>query len=390
MPSENNTQDLGSVNVNIEVNVDEPIPYAYCYNCDEPLTEVQAYGNTYDDEIRCEMCNIDYIDDCRYNDDEGVDEDLNFRDYDRKKYTSRKKQNLETNILQSDRGFGIELEYIGKNYSSINNIIYNLDPRIGVSADGSLSGDTGFELQLPLVNGKNGELLVEKTCNTINEYNAKVDDSCGYHIHLQAKSGEQKFEFIQRLMFFGLIFEDVLLSFLPKSRQRNRFAQRLRNYIDVDIISEATDKKDLDTIWYKSYNKRELSRRKRNKYDSVRYYGFNFHCYLGKSKHLEIRHHNGTSNAKKILEWANLNCLILDFIKKEVEMYPTLNEWPLKNILVSKYDKYFDSDNLINQDYLLEKTNTLFELIGLSQNSRDYFINRQQKLTLNNEKLCVE
>lgn len=348
--------------------------FGHCVDCESDLVSSDdAYSNEYDDNVRCDGCNDDYIDRQQESDDDSGD--IPCRDYEDKKLISRYKCNTLTDIVQSCRGFGVEIEAYGKSYMSIEQISENIDNRIGISGDGSLNRK-GFELQFPLINGKNAENMVKDTCRVMKDNLAHVDDTCGYHIHLQCLSNEQSFVFIQRLMFVATIFDDIIMSFLPKSRRANRYCNTLRDYVKLDLILQARCKEDLELVWYKTYNKRDVRRRKQGKYDDTRYHGFNFHCYLSKMKHLEVRHHQGTLNAEKILHWANLHTLLLDAIRREVELESDMKKWKSTETLLGMYDKNYSTN------FLQVKTNLLFDFIGLNDKSRDYFTSRQASFNL--------
>lgn len=353
------------------------IDYGNCERCGENfLCATDRYTHRNYSNYVCTNC-VDYLD--QFDDNTANELDIPERSYESIKLTNKLKRNRLTNIIQSDRGFGVEIELYNRSMKNINLLCKDIDSEIGVSKDGSLNNN-GFELQFPLINGKNAEIMVNKTCNILADYDCFTDQTCGYHLHLECERGEKSFPFIQRLMFISYIFENVINSFISKTRRENRFCDKIENYISIDNILDSENKSDLEQIWYKTSNKRNIRARKRGKYDESRYHGFNFHCYFSKD-HLEVRHHSGTINKEKILHWANLHTLLLDFVKREVELSSDINKWGLKDKLLSLYDDGFANDKLY------ENTLYMFDLIGLSSESRDYFIKRQ-----NNFKsiLCVE
>lgn len=313
---------------------------------------------------RCETCH-----NFSFEDDEDIME-MPWRDYDSGRFISMNKANNTPKIVQSFRGFGVEIEAYGPRYKDIQHIAEDIDHRIGISEDGSLN-DMGFELQFPLINGLKAEKMVKHTCAVLAENKAKVDETCGYHLHLEALPQEQGFKFIQRAMFVTTAFEDVIRSFIPVTRRSNRFCFPLRSFMNLDILCMASSKEDLELIWYRTYNKPEIRKKKEGKYDSSRYNGFNFHCYLSKMKHLEVRHHTGTLNCDKILHWANLHTLLLDAIRRECQSHSNINSWPLKAIFMDIFDKSKSKSNL------KEVTTALFDFIKLSGESQAYFLDRQ-------------
>lgn len=341
-----------------------------CCDCGDNMVISDLYNNCYDDNLRCASCNSDYV-----NEQENDNSDIGSvpcRDYEDNKIISTRLSNKQTRIMQSMRGFGVEIEGYGKSYGHIKDIASEIDYRIGISGDGSLNNSRGFELQFPLINGRQAEAMVEDCCKTLKEKLTRVDSSCGYHVHLQCLPNESSFVFIQRVMLLAVIFDDVIMSFLPYSRRQNRYCQTVRNYIKIDQLLQAKNKQELELLWYKDYNKINIRNRKQGKYDNSRYYGFNFHCYLSKMKHLEVRHHSGTINADKILHWANLHTLLLDFAHKSVDMSEEKQNSLTKELL-NLYDINLESKELD------EKTDVLFNLIKLSPEGRDYFRKRQNR-----------
>lgn len=313
-----------------------------------------------------EFTTADHELDC---DDDISGDDLPYRDYGRKKILFAK-NNFNTDIIQSKRAFGVELEAYAHSNNSIVDIAGDIDYTVGITGDGSLK-EKGFELQFPLVNGNYAEELIKETTGILKRHESFVDATCGFHVHLQSKADEHTFVFIQRLMFVATIFDDVIMSFLPKSRRENRYCKPLSSYINLDRLLKAKTKIDLDRIWYKGYYDSSIKDEKTRKYSDTRYYGFNFHCYLSKYKHLEIRHHTGTINAEKILHWANLHTLILDAVRKSVKCCSDINNWSKKDMFLSLYDKKYETGNLD------KATEVLFDFIGLSDSSRQHFLSRQ-------------
>lgn len=275
------------------------------------------------------------------------------RDESEREYTESKEL-LDQNpgkIIKSARPFGIEVETLTGNDDA------DIDERIGYCEDGSIDGD-GIEYQLPPVSGKKGENFITSFCKVINEAGNDVNESCGYHVHLDAADFKDDDYKIRKLWLTYLAYEDVIMSFLPQSRTCNNYCYQLRKDYQFTEIEDADSIKELEEIWYRVKETDERERRKGNKKDSSRYHGVNLHTLLSQGN-LEIRYHSGTMNAKKILEWANLHAMIMDTIAKgEGKTCPELLE-----IMSSTSMEY--------------KTNSLFKWIGLSETSQDYFKARQ-------------
>lgn len=54
--------------------------------------------------------------------------------------------------------------------------------------DSSLQGNNTFELVSPILVGENGLKELETVCWVLDICNAKVNDSCGFHVHMDAAS----------------------------------------------------------------------------------------------------------------------------------------------------------------------------------------------------------
>lgn len=326
-------------------------------------------------EFSCgEPSDDNYDDNDDDNDNEDTHEDPPYIEYKKSGTLLRNKENKNTTILQSQRGFGVEIECIAEKYSDYGYIADQLKEGIGMSGDGSL-GDRGFELQLPVLNGKNGEEIVTDTCKMLKNNGCYVTNDCGYHLHIKKGINENKFEFIQKLMFILYIFDPVIMSFVPKNRRVNHYCQRLSKYIRLNDIMEAKNLDDLEMIWYNTSNQFEIVDRKQTKYDNSRYYGFNFHSYFSNG-HLEIRHHSGTINPEKILHWVNLHTLLIDAVKK---IKGDLKSWKRLQEFLSTYDNDF------NDESIDKGTKLLFDFIELNDKSKDYFLARQKKFYYENE-----
>lgn len=383
-------------------------------NCYETRNTDLICENCYENHFfTCDNCNeVVHNDDYR---DDGLccscfdsDEDSEERKY----YTGDKY------TTKSERIYSAEIEANYPDYSTRQEMMSFINEDVGITHDGSL-GNNGVELQTPKISGKKGEELLKDTCNLLNENGFEVDSSCGLHIHLDTKdyfsktkkdkeaiaelkesiaNGEywfpsgsrekeikklikertelQKVQKIKKLVLLYLALEDIIYSFVPRSRKSNRFCIPLsENYHSKEI--ENCDKiDDLEKIWYREDNKDRREQRKKEKYDSSRYSGINFHIMFAQ-KHLEVRIHSGTINFLKIRNWAKLHIAILDFV--------------IENYASSEYDKLLSDLKLTLE--LKQKTELLFSKINLTQSTKDYFLERQKTFcggNLEEQKQCVE
>jgi len=263
-------------------------------------------------------------------------------------------------IITSQRIFSTEIECYYTDKMALARAARDIPREFGVESDGSLDDD-GIEFQTPKLKGKNGEDAIKKLCAVLNREGFSVNNSTGLHIHLDGAglipaTRRDEPKAMKDALCFYLAMEEVLLSFLPRSRGRNRFCRVLKGEYKADAIVKAKTLAGLESIWYKSRKRRDIDYRKNRKYDDSRYYGINFHSLL-KDGHIEVRFHSGTLNATKILEWTNLHQRVLDLAtdaalcKRVIEIDAGAN--------------------------LREKTLQMYYLLGLTDRSRAYFDARQ-------------
>lgn len=148
--------------------------------------------------------------------------------------------------------------------------------------DSSLSGNQTFELVSPILHGEEGINELEKVCWVLDLCDAKVNDSCGLHIHMDAHDFE-----IQTWRNLAITYkrlEGVIDAFMPLSRRHNRFCKGLSG------ISEAAINR--------ARNISEL----RRVFNGDRYHKVNLEAFARHST-VEFRQHGGTTNFTKMSAW---------------------------------------------------------------------------------------
>lgn len=266
-------------------------------------------------------------------------------------------------FIQSKRPFSFELEF-GLHAPGIVGVVMEAIPReVGMSGDGSIRvRGVAVEIQSPRLQGARGEELTLRTVAGLKKGSAFVNDTCGFHIHLDGAGliPDSRKEFPARLISLWkahLVFEDVILSFLPFGRRLNRYCRPMRDYFKLSEIDLIRSMYDAEKLWYRQRSYSSIAEDKGHHYHPSRYFGFNLHSLLGQ-RNLEIRYHTGTLNAKKIFHWVNLHSLIMDNAGRFPETF--LNEAQATS-------------------NLREKTDMLFKQIGLNKKSQEYFFARQRK-----------
>ena len=79
--------------------------------------------------------------------------------------------------------------------------------------DSSLSGNNTFELVSPILHGEQGLEELEKVCWVLDLCNAKVNDSCGLHVHMDA--AEFDLQTWKNLIISYKRLENVIDHFMP-------------------------------------------------------------------------------------------------------------------------------------------------------------------------------
>lgn len=333
-----------------------------CASCDEVFHHDDGNRNE-DDEYLCNSC---------YESDRDFEEDssnIRYREY---RITDVFSSDETGKVLMSVRPFGVELESIVPSYEHKAKVSQLLPKEVGVSDDGSISGDgTGIEIQTPPASGIKAELLINDVCDILESNDATVNKSCGFHVHVDAKDVDDKdasgaFRAIQSLWLFYIAFEDVIMSFLPHSRRASEYCHSLRSDYHFREIMDAQNIEKLERIWYRVANTQQATSAKSQSKHPTRYRGINMHT-LFSGRHIEIRFHSGTLNPRKILEWTNLHLRIMDMSLTRNWNLPYLKE--LSTIID------------VN-----EKTQHFFDMLKLPRSSVDYFLSRQKAFAEKNTK----
>jgi len=276
--------------------------YCYCERCDYSYLRDEVY--TCCDRVVCPDCYHEY-----HADHDGDDADIPTRRADER--TDRFIAAQPGTVIASPRIFGVEIETYYPDRSALEAVVHRIDDALGVSLDGSL-GSRGIEFQTPRLGGQAGEQFITTLCQHLCDHGFYIQRSCGLHVHLDGAgyTADEDYYRLRTLWQFYLVFEDVLLAFLPQSRRTNSYCKAMKQDFHLREIGLAATRTELEQLWYRVTNKRKLSGLKKNRYDQTRYSGVNLHS-LFHAGHIEIRYHSGTISAPKILQWVNLHARIM-------------------------------------------------------------------------------
>lgn len=335
----------------------------YTFTCDmcECIGEDSYKKTSKEGDARCTQCASDYKNLTEAYDMEDESE-IFTRSYSTRKLAKFCSPQLGT-YVKSKRLFGVELECFYENEDTAAAVLNKQPYALGVSGDGTIAdnngeSDYGIELQTPKLQGKNGEEFLFQLSSKIIEAGFGVNKTCGMHVHLDSKDYLKNVDAAKSLMAFYVVFEDVILSLLPRSRRSNEYCRRLGNEYKLSDIINAENMEALERAWYKTHSKTRVEELKDTRHDS-RYSGINFHTFFAEG-HMEVRYHNGTIVAPKILEWVNLHCQIMDLI--------IAGNFGRSEIMAAQ-----------EESQVADKAEIMFDLLGLSQRSKDYFFERQEK-----------
>lgn len=238
--------------------------------------------------------------------------------------TGRFQEVLESNStfnFRFNRTFGIEIEGYNCDRDELarrltergittNHENYNHTTRRAwkVIYDGSLSGNQSFEVVSPVLKGQNGLDQLQTVCEVLQEMNAKVNKTCGLHIHIGVSDYE--IEDWKRLFKNYIKMEKTVDAFMPNSRRKsnNQYTKSLVKPNYKRIIDEASNLDGLE---------RSLLR-------CDRYHKINTRCFW-RQKTVEFRQHSGTIDFAKISNWTKFVMRLTEYSKTSLLQSRTID-----------------------------------------------------------------
>jgi hypothetical protein len=151
--------------------------------------------------------------------------------------------------------------------------------------DSSIHANSTFELVSPVLEGTDGIEEVRTVCKVLRQCNAKVNKTCGTHIHLDAagfnlKTWKNIYKNYARL-------ENVIDAFMPVSRRANNCFYCKSLKLIANFEQEIDNANSLSEIEWFLYS---------------RYFKINPLSY-SRHKTIEFRQHNGTIEFDKVSNW---------------------------------------------------------------------------------------
>jgi len=194
-----------------------------------------------------------------------------------------------------------------------------------IVTDASLTGENTFELVSPILKGESGINELKTVCRILNECRAKVNKSCGTHVHFDSSGFD--LETWKRIYINYYRLENTIDGFMPLSRRENRFCQSLKNISNFE--SKLSNCSNLDQI--------------ASAFGMTRYFKINPLSY---SRHntCEFRQHSGTIEFEKIGNWIKFLNALVDFSKTNLVTDATLEG--LTNLCDNDLVNYFKQRTL--------------------------------------------
>ena len=147
----------------------------------------------------------------------------------------------------------------------------------------------------PILHGEQGLEELEKVCWVLDLCEAKVNDSCGLHVHMDA--AEFDLQTWKNLIITYKRLEGVIDGFMPRSRRNNRYCKGLSRITEAAIIN-ATNITGL-----------------RAAFQNNRYHKINLEAYA-RHRTVEFRQHGGSTNFTKMSAWIHFLAKMILFAKQ--------------------------------------------------------------------------
>lgn len=140
--------------------------------------------------------------------------------------------------------------------------------------------------------------LLQNIVRKLRENGAKVNNSCGIHIHIDGTNHTPNS--LQRLINFMIARQDLIYDALEIQGRGDRWCKKLNGNLLKEMKScKHLTKNDTERIWYSPANDGYIDGIDHQHYNQTRYHGVNLHSYFSKNT-VEFRLFNSTLHAGKI------------------------------------------------------------------------------------------
>lgn len=217
--------------------------------------------------------------------------------------------------FEFSRKFGIEIEFFGAQDRTLtqNFITAGLEirtesynhttrPNWKFVSDASIIGNNAKELVSPVLQGKEGLRDFRKACKALRQSEAKVNKSCGVHVHLDAN--DYSIENFRTLLKNQYLVENQIDKIMPISRRANanRYCQGFRSNVQNTFFQKIDSCRTIN----------ELTGIFRTRYFKLNLQSFQRHGTV------EFRQHGASTNFLKIKNWILICARLVEFSKQNI------------------------------------------------------------------------
>jgi hypothetical protein len=191
-------------------------------------------------------------------------------------------------------GVGINAQIEGYNHTTRNHW--------KIVGDASINGRYSMELVSPVLEGRDGLNQIDKVCAVLDAVGAKVNRSCGLHVHHDASDFNAAS--IKKAVMVYKRVEKRVDEMMPPSRRGSS------SYYAQSVLDQNPE-----------YLAEDGGGEGRRRYHKINLQSFYRHGTI------EFRHHSGTVDAEKIKNWVLFTALIMEKSRGRVVSTKTLKRW---------------------------------------------------------------
>jgi len=221
--------------------------------------------------------------------------------------------------------------------------------------DGSLP-PTGFEINTAPAAGDHFIEQVNEICGALKKMGAFVDNSCGLHVHADAR--DFKYADIRKVVLLWERLEPAFMATQSAARTGShycrpvgsQYANAMRTLSLPDFVKEAGKPKGVKSKFFEGVYGARMSDfagmrgghyepPRGNHYDDSRYHNVNLHSWIYRGT-VENRLHSGTVVARKMIDWATTWAKFMDVAytttDKEISLINNPVEFMLSKVAPNK------------------------------------------------------
>ena len=173
------------------------------------------------------------------------------------------------------------------------------------SVRGNRHTRSGAELVSPILRGIEGLRSAYNAFQFLKDIGAKVDSTCGFHVHQGVDKDVYKNQQIKELFSIISPIENYFYLKIPGDRKNNNTCKPMQINIEkflegMDSHCDTSDRR-IKRLWYSDEN--EFREKVSERYDRTRYHGLNLHSFWCKST-IEFRYHSAIlDNIDEAMQW---------------------------------------------------------------------------------------